>query len=88
MKITKKNPSKRPHVVVFGASSCPWCVKTREFLADYSVGYRYVDVLKAPKAKSLCHQHGCFHLPVIVINERWMSGFDAKILKKELGLKG
>jgi len=47
-----------------------------------------VDVLKAPKAKSLCHQHGCFHLPVIVINERWMSGFDVKILKKELGLKG
>ncbi|MBE0495809.1 MAG: glutaredoxin family protein [Campylobacterales bacterium] len=86
LKTTKKNPSL--HVTLFGSSACPWCAKAKAFLKRHSVKYRYVDVLKDPLAKSQCNKHGCFQIPVIVVKERWMCGFNELALKKELGIKG
>ncbi len=45
MKTVKVNGEKRSHkVFMYAISTCAWCKRTKQFLKDNSVEFKYVDV--------------------------------------------
>ncbi|MDR1915220.1 MAG: NrdH-redoxin [Synergistaceae bacterium] len=72
-------------VVVYYTSSCPWCVKAKEYLASNNVPFSQVDVGAdkdaAREIVQMTHQRG---VPVIKIGERYIVGFDQDAIKSGL----
>ena len=83
-KSSKKNASK---VKVYTTSTCPWCVKTKEFLKANNVNYTEVNVGTDEKARNeMFEKSGQFGVPVIDANGTIIVGYDKEALKKALSL--
>ena len=79
--------SKRPSVKIYSTSTCPWCVKTKEFLKANNVHYEEANVGADEKARNeMFEKSGQFGVPVTYVNGTVIVGFDKEALKKALGL--
>ncbi|MBI2657964.1 glutathione S-transferase N-terminal domain-containing protein [Candidatus Woesearchaeota archaeon] len=84
VKAKKSKPSK---VKLYTTSTCPWCVKTKEFLKAYNVKYTEANVGTDEKARNeMFEKSGQFGVPVSDVNGTIIVGFDKEALKKALGL--
>ncbi|MDR3255017.1 MAG: NrdH-redoxin [Synergistaceae bacterium] len=72
-------------VVVYSTKSCPWCVKTKEYLDSIKVAYESVDVGSNKEAAleiiEKTKQRG---VPVTKIDERYIVGFDQHKIESAL----
>ena len=75
------------NVKVYSTSTCPWCIRVKQFLKennvifeDYDVG---IDQLKADEMVKVSGQMG---VPVIDIEGEIIVGFDKERIKQALGL--
>jgi len=79
-------PQKR--VVLFSGPGCVWCVKAKNFLKKNKIRFKEIDVTKDKKAAQDCIKHtGSGGIPVLLIGNRWIAGFNEPLIKKELGIK-
>jgi len=88
-KATKK-PAKKTagkKVVVYSTHTCPWCMKTKEFLKANKVSYtnKFVDSSKAA-AQEMISKSGQQSVPVVLVGDKVIVGFSEGKLKKALGL--
>jgi glutaredoxin 3 len=72
-------------VTVYTTDTCPWCVKTKEFLSSLNVQYEVKNV-SGDKAAAMemvkkTHQMG---VPVTQIGEKFIVGYDPDALTAEL----
>ncbi|MDP2672870.1 MAG: glutaredoxin family protein [Nanoarchaeota archaeon] len=75
-------------VKIYTTSTCPWCIKTKEFFKENKVKYKNIDVgLNKKAAKEMIEKSGQTGVPVIEINKQLIVGFDESKLKKALKLK-
>ena len=90
-KIGKNNqqkPKRQKRVALFTGPGCVWCVKAKNFLKKHKIRFNEIDVTKNKKAADDCKKHtGGGGIPVILIENRWISGFNENLIKKELGIK-
>jgi glutaredoxin-like protein NrdH len=80
-----------PQVFLYALSTCPWCRKTKQLLAEADVPFDYVDVDlladdEADAAAERAHAvSGARVFPVVVIGEEVVVGYDpdriAELLK-------
>ena len=78
--------AKSAKVKIYTTSTCPWCVKTKEFLKAHNVKYEEVNVGVDEKARNeIFEKSGQFGVPVTDINGTIIVGFDKESLKKALG---
>jgi glutaredoxin len=80
-----------PQVFLYALSTCPWCRKTKQLLAESDVPFDYVDVDLLPDdeadaAAEKAHAvSGARVFPVVVIGEEVVVGYDpdriAELLK-------
>jgi len=78
---------KNRKVRVYTTSTCPWCVKTKEFLKAHNVKYDEINVAENEKARNeMFEKSGQFGVPVTDANGTVIVGFDKEALKKALGL--
>ena len=83
MKIKKVIPKAK----IYTTSTCPWCMKTKEFFKAYNVKYAEVNVSENEKARNeMFEKSGQFGVPVTEINTTIIVGFDREALKKALGI--
>jgi glutaredoxin len=75
-------------VVLFTAPGCHWCTKAKAFFKRYQINHRTIDISRDDKARQDCERHGCKGVPVIMIGNRWICGFDETKIRSELGIKG
>jgi glutaredoxin-like YruB-family protein len=72
-------------VTVYSTSSCPWCVKAKEYLSSLNVAFQAIDVgVDREAAKEIVqktHQRG---VPVVKVGERYIIGFDQEAIKSAL----
>lgn len=84
-KSTAKKKPKAPSVKIYTTSSCPWCMKTKEFLREQNVKYTEINVSENEKARNdMFNKSGQFGVPVTDINGKIIVGFDREGLKKAL----
>jgi glutaredoxin len=84
----KQKQKRQKRVVLFTAPGCVWCVKAKNFFKKNKIRFREIDVSKDKKAAADCMKHtGSGGVPVILIENRWIAGFNEPVIKKELGIK-
>ena len=72
-------------VKVYSTPTCPWCVKTKEFLTENKVEYEDINVAADQKsAQEMFTKSGQMGVPVTDINGEIIVGFDKNRLKKTL----
>ncbi|WP_345969657.1 glutaredoxin domain-containing protein [Sulfurimonas sp. HSL1-6] len=82
----KPKPNSQKPVALFTAPGCSWCDKAKKYLKNKGIRFRTIDISKDAKAAKDCMRHGCRGVPVVLIGNRWICGFDQKNIDKELGL--
>ena len=67
-----------PNVIVYGTSSCPYCVRARMMLDKKGINYEYISLDQTPERRSemLTRANGQTSVPQIFIDERHIGGFD------------
>ncbi len=84
-KSTKPKTKKSSSVKVYSTSSCPWCVKTKDFLKANNVKFQDINVTMDEKARNeMFEKSGQFGVPVTDIGGTIIVGYDKEALKKAL----
>lgn len=86
--------SKSDHdVTFFGLSTCGWCRKTKQFLEENDVSFKYISVDLVPKderggvLEEMSKWNPNRNFPTVVIDDKKVVvGYNPDSLKKELGL--
>jgi glutaredoxin-like protein NrdH len=83
----------RGEIFLYALSTCVWCKKTKAFLDDLRVEYRYLDVDLVPTEErdsvvaELAQRNPSRNFPTIVVNNKdVVVGFHVERLKELLGL--
>ena len=75
------------NVKVYSTSTCPWCIRAKQFLKDNSVVFEDYDVsLDRAKADEMVKKSGQMGVPVLDIEGEIIVGFDKEKIKAALGL--
>jgi glutaredoxin-like YruB-family protein len=74
-------------VIVYSAVWCPWCQKTKEFLKENKIEFEERDVENPDYAKEAMETSAQTGIPVTVIDEHVVIGFDVAKLKELLKLE-
>lgn len=69
-------PDARIRVVVYGTETCPYCIKTRAYFKERHIAFTDIDIAKSEKGKHDYAQLGGKGVPLILIGNRQMTGFD------------
>ena len=76
------------NVKVYSTPTCPWCIKTKEFLKANKVSFTDVDISKDKKgADEMVKKSNQMGVPVIDIDGKIIVGFNEAELKSSLNLK-
>jgi glutaredoxin len=83
----------RGEVFLYALSTCVWCKKTKAFLNELGVAYRYVDVDLVSSTErdgvvaEMAQRNPARNFPTIVVNDKdVVVGFHPERLKELLGL--
>ena len=64
-------------VVIYTTPNCPWCHRAKEYLSQKGIPYTDIDVsTDIDKAKEMVQKSGQMAVPVIIIDDQIMVGFD------------
>jgi glutaredoxin-like YruB-family protein len=71
-------------VVVYTTSHCPYCVKAKQYLTQKGVPYREIDIERSSAGEAAYRQLGGNGVPLIMVGNTKVEGFDAKALDRLL----
>ena len=75
------------NVKVYSTSTCPWCIRTKQFLKDNNVVFEDYDVAgDRAKADEMVSKSGQMGVPVLDIEGTIIVGFDKEKIKQALGI--
>ncbi len=77
-------PDTATKVLVYGTSTCPYCEKTRALLKTSQVAFADFNIDKADKAKKDFVELKGEGVPLIIIGNRRIEGFDPKAIEAAL----
>jgi glutaredoxin 3 len=74
-------------VKVYSTSSCPWCIRVKQFLKENNVIFQDMDVSGDKQAADeMVQKSGQMGVPVLDIEGEIIVGFDKEKIKQSLGL--
>lgn len=74
-------------VKVYSTPTCPYCHKAKQFLKDNQVDFQEIDVSSdQDKAEEMVEKTGQMGVPVIVVDEENVVGFDRDKISELLDL--
>jgi len=72
-------------VKVYSTPTCPWCHKVKDFLKEKGVKFKDINVAEDDKAaQEMVEKSGQRGVPVIVIGDKVIVGFDQAAIEAEL----
>jgi glutaredoxin len=69
-------PAKR--VVLYSTANCAHCRRAKDFLREQGIPFRELDVSRSPRARKELARLGARGVPVLLIGDARMDGFDPK----------
>lgn len=73
-------------VVVYTSDTCPYCVAAKDFLKEKNVDFEEKNVTQSADARNELVGKGYRGVPVIVVGDEEIVGFDKNRLSDVLGL--
>lgn len=74
-------------VKVYSTPTCPWCIRTKQFLKDNNIIFEEMDVSSNQSAaEEMIRKSGQMGVPVLDIDGEIIVGFDKDRIKALLGL--
>lgn len=74
-------------VKIYSTPTCPYCIRTKQFLKDNNISFEDVDVSSDQvAANAMIQKSGQMGVPVLDIDGEIVVGFDKDKIKKALGL--
>ena len=74
-------------VTIYTTNICPWCIKAKEFFKENKISYKEKNGQEEPKlANELLEKSGQMGVPVIVVGDSVIIGFNKERIKKALKL--
>ena len=87
--IVEEKMGTQTKVVVFSTPSCSWCRTLKQYLKKNSIRFKEIDVSRdQAAAKDMLRRTGQQGVPVTLINNRPIIGFNKNELNKLLNIKG
>ncbi len=75
------------NVKIYSTSTCPWCIRVKQFLRDNNIAFEDFDVgLDREKADEMVKVSGQMGVPVLDIEGEIIVGFDKDRIKQSLGI--
>ena len=75
-------------VTVYSTSTCPWCVKLKEWLKENKIEFEEIDVsIDLDSARRMVEKTGQMGVPVTEIDNQFVTGFDINKLKELLKIE-
>ncbi len=72
-------------VVIYSTPTCPYCKRAKEYLSQKGISYNDIDVAQdKEKAKEMIQKSGQMSVPVIIIDDEIIVGFEQALLDKLL----
>lgn len=82
------NSTTQPKVIMFTTPTCSYCTTAKRYLREKQIRFKEVDVSKDHKAaQDMQRRAGTTGVPVILINNRPIVGFDKPKINKMLNIK-
>ena len=74
-------------IMVYSTSTCPFCIKAKQFLKDNNIEFEDIDVAAdQSKAEEMVQKSGQMGVPVLDIDGEIITGFDKEKIVQALGL--
>ncbi|MBO8166705.1 MAG: NrdH-redoxin [Thermotogae bacterium] len=74
-------------ITVYSTPSCPWCRKVKQYFKSLGIPFKDVDVSKNPKkAEEMYRKSGQMGVPVVVMGNQVIVGFDKAKIDRILGI--
>lgn len=78
---------KQPRVIVFTTPTCGYCTKAKSYLRKNGIKFKEVDITRDPDgARDVRRMSGASSVPVIMVGNRAVIGFDKSKLDRLLGI--
>ncbi len=72
-------------VVIYSTPTCPYCKRAKEYLSRKGISYTDIDVAQdKEKAREMTQKSGQMSVPVIIIDDEIVVGFNQVLLDKLL----
>ncbi len=82
------NSVNQPRIIVFSTPTCSYCNLAKRYFREKKIRFRDVDVSRDQKAAmDMQRRTGQSGVPVIMINNRPIVGFDKPKINQMLGIK-
>jgi len=89
LRFAEEKMEKQPKVIVFSTPACSWCRTLKQYLKKNGIRFRDIDVSRdQAAAKDMLRRTGQQGVPVTLINNRPIIGFNKNELNKLLNIKG
>lgn len=74
-------------VTVYSTSTCPWCIRVKQFLSENNITFDNYDVgTDQVRAEEMIKKSGQMGVPVLDIDGEIIVGFDKEKIKTALGI--
>jgi glutaredoxin-like YruB-family protein len=74
-------------VMVYSTSTCPWCLRAKQFLRENNIEFEDTDVASdLQAAEEMIQKTGQTGVPVLDIDGEIIVGFDKERIKAALGI--
>ena len=75
------------NVRVYSTPTCPWCIRTKQFLKENNITFEDINVSSNQQAaEEIIQKSGQMGVPVLDIDGEMIVGFDKERIKQALGL--
>jgi len=81
-------PLNQQHVIIYTTQLCPYCHTLRNLLNDYQINYQAIDVERTLRGKLAYLILGQPGVPISIINEQIIYGYDGELLTSALADAG
>ncbi|PXX39793.1 glutaredoxin family protein [Undibacterium pigrum] len=77
-------PDAKTKVVLYATATCPYCAKTQEYLKAKNIAYVKMDINESEKARQEFKQLKGEMVPMILVGNRQIRGFNPEVLDSAL----
>jgi len=77
----------QPRIIILTGATCPWCNRVKTYLREKRFRFREVNVEKDRDGARELQRRNIKGVPVVLINNRAIIGFDKVKIDKLLGIK-
>ncbi|HFB68014.1 MAG TPA: NrdH-redoxin [Calditrichae bacterium] len=82
-------PQRQPKVIIFTTPTCSFCRAAKRYFQEKKIKFKEIDVTKDERAaRDMMRRTGQTGVPVILINNRPIVGFDKPKINQLLGIRG